>query len=174
MGNRAVITTHSTKNVESSSQIGIYLHWNGGRDSVEAFLKYCEIAGHRSPDTDNYGMARLCQVIANMFGGTTSIGIDQCKNLDCDNYDNGVYLIKGWKIVDRQFLRGKEQNEYELEKFLYDLDECQPENSRIGKDKIHSYLEDEKQNKSKELTPELKEEMTRDHVEQDLNYEEQV
>ena len=36
MGNRAVITTRS-------KDIGVYLHWNGGRDSVEAFLKYCEL-----------------------------------------------------------------------------------------------------------------------------------
>ena len=31
MGNRAVITTEK-------KDLGIYLHWNGGRDSVEAFL----------------------------------------------------------------------------------------------------------------------------------------
>jgi hypothetical protein len=36
MGNRAVIT-------DNKQRIGIYLHWNGGRDSVEAFLKYCEL-----------------------------------------------------------------------------------------------------------------------------------
>lgn len=30
MGNRAVITTEE-------KQIGVYLHWNGGRDSVQAF-----------------------------------------------------------------------------------------------------------------------------------------
>ena len=39
MGNRAVITTENKK-------IGIYLHWNGGRDSVEAFLKYCELKNY--------------------------------------------------------------------------------------------------------------------------------
>ena len=73
MGNRAVITT---KENFDNNGIGIYLHWNGGYDSVSAFLKYCELKGHRSPDTDCYGWARLCQVIGNFFGGTTSIGID--------------------------------------------------------------------------------------------------
>ena len=36
MGNRAVITTKERK-------IGLYLHWNGGRDTVEPLLKYCEL-----------------------------------------------------------------------------------------------------------------------------------
>ena len=32
MGNRAVITT-------SKKDLGLYLHWNGGRDSIEAFFE---------------------------------------------------------------------------------------------------------------------------------------
>src|SRR6056297_3498572 len=84
MGNRAVITTENKK-------VGIYLHWNGGRDSVEGFLKYCELKGYRTPESDNYGWARLCQVIGNFFGGEYSVGIDIYENCDADNYDNGVY-----------------------------------------------------------------------------------
>lgn len=105
MGNRAVITIakYDTKgkvieNVDDN-EIGIYLHWNGGYDSVNAFLKYCKLRKHREPEQDNYGWARLCQVIGNYLGGTTSIGIDTCNRLDCDNGDNGVYLIKNWEIV---------------------------------------------------------------------------
>ena len=99
MGNRAVITTSRDNDVSMSNDIGIYLHWNGGRDSVEAFLEYCKRRGFRSPDQDCYGWARLCQVIGNFFGNDLSIGIDRCCNLDCDNWDNGVYIIKNWKIV---------------------------------------------------------------------------
>ena len=47
MGNRAVITTK--ENFENNG-IGIYLHWNGGRDSVEGFLEYCRRKGYRSPE----------------------------------------------------------------------------------------------------------------------------
>lgn len=43
MGNRAVITTSKSTDIKNSTDIGIYLHWNGGRDSVQAFLKYCEL-----------------------------------------------------------------------------------------------------------------------------------
>ena len=115
MGNRAVITTRENFNNDG---IGIYLHWNGGRDSVEAFLKYCEIKGYRAPDRDNYGWARLCQVIGNFFGGSNSIGIDKVSNLDCDNWDNGTYIIEGWEIVDRKYFEGLEQNEYDIDGML--------------------------------------------------------
>ncbi len=129
MGNRAVITTK--ENFENNG-VGIYLHWNGGYDSVSAFLKYCELKGYRTPDTDNYGWARLCQVIGNFFGGSTSIGIDTVDKLDCDNYDNGVYIIEGWKIVDRKYKRCSEQMNYQLEDMLMDIDKSMPKEEQIG------------------------------------------
>lgn len=129
MGNRAVITTK--ENFENNG-VGIYLHWNGGYDSVSAFLKYCELKGYRSPSEDNYGWARLCQVIGNFFGGSTSVGIDVVSNLDCNNYDNGVYIIKDWEIVDRKHFDGCEQMEYKLEEMLLEIDECMPEKEQIG------------------------------------------
>ena len=129
MGNRAVITTK--KNFENNG-VGIYLHWNGGYDSVSAFLKYCELKGYRSPTSDNYGWARLCQVIGNFFGGSTSIGIDTVDKLDCDNWDNGVYIIDGWKIVDRKYFDGDEQMEYDLNEMLMEIDEAMPKKEQIG------------------------------------------
>lgn len=128
MGNRAVITTK--KNWQSDG-VGIYLHWNGGKDSVTAFLKYCELKGFRSPSEDNYGWANLGQVIANFFGGG-SIGIDRLSNLDCDNFDNGVYIIEGWEIVDRKHFSGAEQDEYDLNEMLLEIDSRQPEHMQLG------------------------------------------
>lgn len=125
MGNRAVITTRNKK-------VGIYLHWNGGRDSVEAFLKYCELQGFRSPDKDCYGWARLTQVISNFFGGSTSIGFDEYYKLYTDNYDNGVYIIEGWEIVGREFFEGPEQHEYELDLMLKSIDNKQPKHMQLG------------------------------------------
>ena len=126
MGNRAVIT-------DDLNGIGVYLHWNGGRDSVEAFLEYCKLKGFRSPKEDkSYAYARLCQVIGNYFGGGLSIGVDLCDNLDCDNYDNGVYIIDGWDIVDRKFFSGEEQNEYNRAKMLKEIDNAQPKDERLG------------------------------------------
>lgn len=141
MGNRAVITASKAANVKEAQELGVYLHWNGGRDSVEAFLIYCKLKGYRAPSNDNYGWARLCQVIGNFFGGTTSIGIDNCCNLDCDNWDNGVYIIEGWKIIGRQYFEGAEQNEYDFLEMLISIDEAQPVKEQIGKEKIKEMLE---------------------------------
>lgn len=137
MGNRAVITTESNFN---NNGVGVYLHWNGGRDSVEAFLTYCKMKGYRPPDQDNYGWARLCQVIGNFFGGTTSVGIDTVNSLDCDNFDNGVYIIEGWNIVDRKYIENTpipeygEQKEYDLYEMLDEINNCQPVRDQIKLD----------------------------------------
>ena len=122
MGNRAVIT-------EKGSKIGVYLHWNGGRDSVEAFLEYCKIKGIRSGD---YGIARFAQIVGNFIGGTLSIGIDILDRLDCNNGDNGMYIIENWEIVGRKYFKGVEQNVYDRREMLLSIDEAQPEQDRIG------------------------------------------
>ena len=101
MGNRAVITA-STKR---TGAVGIYLHWNGGVESVLAFCHAARDRGFRDPASDDsYAMARLCGLIHEFFGvhESTSLGIGCIEHLDTDNYDNGTYVIgKGWEIVDR-------------------------------------------------------------------------
>ena len=125
MGNRAII---QTKESYENEGIGIYLHWNGGRDSVEGFLKYCELKGYRAPDYDDYGWARLCQVIGNFFGGGYSIGIDNFTKNAGEYQDNGTYIIEGWKIVDRKCWNDdwEEQDEYDLTGMLLAINESQP------------------------------------------------
>lgn len=128
MGNRAVIATEER-------DLGVYLHWNGGRDSVEAFLAYCKLRGFRAPEKDCYGWARLCQVVANYFGGNgLSIGIDRYECLHEAGDDNGVYIIKDWEIVERiyPFSSFEEQREYEFAEMLRSIDAAQPEGQRIG------------------------------------------
>ena len=103
MGNRAVITTTNALREDGSlkkNEIGIYLHWDGSYEDVARFLNLAKEKGVRKPEDDNYGWARLCQVIGEDIGGyELSIGIDRLERLDCDNYDNGVYIFKDWKIV---------------------------------------------------------------------------
>ena len=131
MGNRAVITT---KESWENNGIGVYLHWNGGRDSVVAFLKYFSLKGYQSPEHDNYGWARLCQVVGNYFGGTFSVGIDTLDHLDTDNGDNGVYIIENWEIVDRYYAPEIEQDCYPFDEMIKSIDECMPKRERIFKD----------------------------------------
>lgn len=135
MGNRAII---QTKESYENEGIGIYLHWNGGRDSVEGFLKYCELKGYRAPDYDDYGWARLCQVIGNFFGGGYSIGIDNFTKNAGEYQDNGTYIIEGWKIVDRKCWNDdwEEQDEYDLTGMLLAINESQPIKEQFEKDFI--------------------------------------
>ena len=137
MGNRAVITTR--ENFDDNG-VGIYVHWNGGYDSVNAFLTYCKIKGFRTPDKDNYGWARLAQVIANFMGDDgLSVGVDTVDRLDCDNWDNGVYIIEGWEIVGREYYEGEEQHGYEPEDILEAIDKAQP--NPLGMTAIRERLE---------------------------------
>ena len=134
MGNRAVILSKNDMLADGKinpNQIGVYLHWNGGRDSVSAFLKYCKLKGYRSPSTDCYGWACLCNVISNFFGDGMSLGIDIASRLDCKNYDNGVYIIDRWEIVGRLYNHGTEQSNYDVDSFVLELNERMPEQSRI-------------------------------------------
>ena len=115
MGNRAVITTR--ENFENNG-IGVYLQWNGGRDSVSAFLEYCRLRNFRPPEEDNYGWARLIQIIANFICGGLSLGADTVDHLDLDNKDNGTYIIEKWRIVGREYFDLEEQELYPLKDML--------------------------------------------------------
>jgi len=101
MGNRAVI------GFENQST-GIYLHWNGGEESVRAFLDCAKALGVRDPVRDSYGVARLVQIIGNFLGGSLSLGVGNLESLDCDNYDNGLYMVgQDWEIVERKYNRSE-------------------------------------------------------------------
>lgn len=126
MGNRAIIKPEG-------KDIGVYLHWNGGIDSVTAFLKYCELRNFRSFD-DSYGIARFCQVVGNFFGGGLSIGIQSGigeTQYDAKYIDNGIYVVKGWKIVGH--IGEQEPKEgYDLDDMLKEIDIRQPEKEQLG------------------------------------------
>lgn len=122
MGNRAVIT-------DTNKRVGVYLHWNGGKHSVMAFLKYCKLRGF---STDDYGWARLCQVIGNYFGGTMSIGIDTLDHLDCDNGDNGMYIIDNWELVGHEYSSPCD-DEYDVDIMVRYIDGCQPTSEQLGR-----------------------------------------
>ena len=120
MGNRAVISFQDEfyKKEDSPS---IYLHWQGGMDSVEAFLDASKRLGIRGNDS-TYCMARLTQIISNWLGGgETGIGIGCYSNLDTDNGDNGTYWIKNFEIVDREFISWDEQKEHDHEEFVQEI-----------------------------------------------------
>lgn len=138
MGNRAIIKPEG-------QNIGVYLHWNGGIDSVTGFLKYCELKDFRGFD-DPYGMARFCQVVGNFFGGGLSLGIetDISETQEAAEWiDNGIYVVKGWKIVRR--IGGYSGREgYDLDDMLREIDIKQPLTERLGDflDAVETPIED--------------------------------
>lgn len=66
------------------------------------------------------------------MGGTLSLGIDCAGRLNCNNCDNCVYVIEGWKIVDRLYFEGQEQDYYKLMDMLQSIDAKMPEEERLG------------------------------------------
>lgn len=134
MGNRAIVKP-------KGEDIGVYLHWNGGIDSVTAFLEYCKLKEYRNfggKFADGYGIARFCQVVGNFFGGGLSIGVEtdvkETKEY-AECIDNGIYIIDGWDIVDRISPYDVREG-YDLKDMLLEIDKRQPESEQLGEDYI--------------------------------------
>lgn len=92
MGNRVVLAFTEADKIES---FGVYLHWQGGIESIAAFLDYQHEVHDREGDA-GYAAARLVQHIGNFIGGSLSLGlvsIDPANPGAADPGDNGVLLI---------------------------------------------------------------------------------
>lgn len=131
MGNRALITGEGI--FYNGKGMALYLHWNGGMDSVKPLLDYCKMKGYRGfGEDDSYAMARLAQVACNFMGGTLSVGVDVWDFTKDPWCDNGIYVVKGWDIVERKYFEPPEQDEYDYIDFLNGIDRAMPENERLG------------------------------------------
>lgn len=107
MGNRATITTAPFDKKNAC----IYVHWNGGRESIEAFCAAAKELGYRSPGSDDsYAMARLTGLICTYFdlADSTSIGLGTVDDLLEAGDDNGCFVLGGdWEIVERRSCKGR-------------------------------------------------------------------
>ena len=105
MGNRAVITFSTANNAPA-----IYLHWNGGRASVEGFLTAARQLGLRHAPTaqaQSEALDQLAEMLARFYFrcnvGMTVYRLHYAGS-DRDNGDNGTYLIgRDLTIIDRLF-----------------------------------------------------------------------
>jgi len=123
MGNRCLIAFKEKESKKKKEEVPcIYLHWNGGRDSVEAFLDASKRLGVRTND-QFYGMARMTQIISNYLGGTLSIGVSNVGDWDLGFLDNGVYWVDGLEIYDRTdtYDGFQEQLSYDHEEMVQDI-----------------------------------------------------
>jgi hypothetical protein len=101
MGNRANVIFTDGK--ESFSPT-VYLHWNGGPESVYAFLNELDRRNIRADQC--YEAARFVQLVGEFFdqehiggyslglmNGPKSASIEDLNKISTDNGDNGFYLI---------------------------------------------------------------------------------
>lgn len=132
MGNRAVV-------IEFGKKEGVYLHWNGGRDSVYPMLYYAKNFLTETSSLLESNLKKF-EFIAFCLGLNPEYS-DNYNELDCDNYDNGVYVInKDFKIISRMFMNYEEQDNYNFVDFLIFIDENMPKKLQKGKDYIFKYL----------------------------------
>ena len=153
MGERAVITATSAVCANLVDE-AIYTHWNVGRDFVEAYLTYCRMQGYTPPEKDKDSLSRLREIMRNHIYGIPESGEDNPDQVSIDILakfqfsaygDEGVYVIKNWKIVKR--MMQEEHNKmagellrYDLIDLLLEIDEAQPENVQLGEKQIKSKL----------------------------------
>jgi len=105
MGNRAVITFATHTNAPA-----IYLHWNGGRASVEGFLSAARQLGlrhARTPQAQTDALDQLAEMLARYYFrcnvGMTVYRLHYAGS-DRDNGDNGTYVLgQDLTIIKRLF-----------------------------------------------------------------------
>lgn len=125
MGNRAVINQYG-------SNEAVYLHWNGGRDSVEPLLYY---AKHFASKYVGFEHMKALDVFAFVCD---CVGLNPIKTTmgraDCDNGDNGVYYIDDdYKITGRAFNHSAEQKYNNFEEMLNAIDQQMPTKKQLSK-----------------------------------------
>lgn len=95
MGNRAIV---------EFDELSIYLHWNGGPESIALFMGAMREACDSELLTKypNCAAVRLCQLTGNFFQGSLCVGLLLTDKLDGGSYlDNGIYVVgDGGYIVD--------------------------------------------------------------------------
>lgn len=143
MGERAVIVATSAVCMNLCDD-ALYTQWCGGRDFVEAFLCYCRMQGYTSPEKDKKSLALLQEVMTNYMGDECTEIEALCLCMFTSYEDEGVYIIKNWKVIGRRtsdYIKlGGEQCRYDLIDLLLEIDAAQPEDIQLGEMRIKSKL----------------------------------
>ena len=156
MGNRAVITT--IENFKSNG-LGLYLHWEGDRKNVKAFLTYAKIFknyfNNKSYMAETYNTYKdlfvriyndkyselFCILSFIISYSGTRVRFGDVKNLDCRNWDNGTYIIdEKYKIIDREFFYEDEDKKYDIKEILFNINHSMPLRQQIPDDIIENYF----------------------------------
>ena len=130
MGNRAVVAFVDCSGKDKSRYLNnslikdkspsVYLHWNGGRDSVEGFLTVVKKLYGGSSCLDAKERAVVFYSVVRRAGmGGVSTEVSTFKKVDADNGDNGTYWVdESFQIIDREYQRYPEQQNHPLNEFV--------------------------------------------------------
>ena len=130
MGNRAVVAFVDCSGKDKSRYLNnslikdkspsVYLHWNGGRDSVEGFLTVVKKLYGGSCCLAAKERAVLFYSVVRRAGmGGVSTEVSTFKKVDADNGDNGTYWVdESFQIIDREYQRYPEQQNHPLNEFV--------------------------------------------------------
>lgn len=114
MGNRAVIVSKEVFNAGEGPCV--YLHWNGGLDSVKPLLDFT-----KEINKGKFSIKKLFEIAKVVFH---SAYYENYKTTDKNNWDNGTYVIdQNYEIVAREFMEGREQQEHKYEEMYKHIEE---------------------------------------------------
>ena len=119
MGNRAVIVNDCAMCAEDKC---IYLHWNGGKDSVTAFLRAAKELGMRFESNED--KLAFAEMLAERFFeckvGLT-VYFEDYGRADTNNGDNGVFVVDDdFELVGRIYAPIQEQESEEKSQEIYE------------------------------------------------------
>lgn len=143
MGNRALI-------VGKDSHVGVYMHWNGGMDSVAPMLEYASFHSAQGLGKEAYdaGLATLVTIANNFteFGSVYVESVDPEELTEDYGYefDNGIYVVDGWNIVGRIGAPDQEQNFHDHKEMMIAFDKAQPEVMQLGEKFLNGRVIDTK------------------------------
>ena len=114
MGNRAVVSFSTNPTAPS-----LYLHWNGGRASIEGFLAGCLDAGYQATGDQKQDMDQIERRLRPFFarnGECMSIYCQPVGRADTDNGDNGWYILDQSTLAITGRLHKREAEEINADK----------------------------------------------------------
>ena len=144
MGNRATVIF--TDESEESISPAVYLHWNGGADSIYAFLAEMDKRDIRNDQC--YECARFIHIVGDFFDQETITGLslgvvdspktitpEHLSTVKTDHGDNGFYIIHRGEdgIRMKRFIEGHKDGKYFLE-------ELTPEQIKQERESIQEFL----------------------------------
>lgn len=118
MGDRAVFCFRETgfDNGDYTGP-GVYIHWLYGDDKAEAYMRLAKELNLRTEDP-GVEAAHLAHLMLLNEGLNETIEVGDISDLDCNNYDNGLYVVKKWNIEKKFFSEEYKFDEKQVEKFL--------------------------------------------------------